>query len=147
MEMSCQVGAHRVDLIMVHVGKLPMKAPSLERAFQTSGNNGKPIIGPIVKYCFRHKIILPAQNQFQQELQHRKSFLMPTRTGQLSFEKLQNNFRTEICPKTAFNTIYKKHYFLCFLAITFLIETLLPLGRRTGNGESFCATPFTVFSE
>ena len=50
-----------------------------------------------------------------------------------SFEKLKNNFGTEIGPKIAFNTIYEKRYFLCFLAMTFLIGTLLPLGLRTGN--------------
>ena len=65
------------------------------------------------------------------------------RTGKVSFEKLKNNFGTEIGPKIVFHTIYEKRYFLCFLAMAFLIETLLPFGRRTGNLKmgSFYATP------
>ena len=59
--------------------------------------------------------------------------LMSIRAKLNSFEKLKNNFGTEIGPKIAFNTIYEKRYFLCFLAMTFLIGTLLPLGLRTGN--------------
>ena len=55
------------------------------------------------------------------------------KTEYLSFEKLQNNFGTEIGTKIALNTVDEKPYFLCFLAITFFIETLLSLGLRTGN--------------
>ena len=55
------------------------------------------------------------------------------RTKKSSFEKLKNDFGTEIPPKIACNTIYRKLYFLYFLFITFLIKTLLPLELRTGN--------------
>ena len=37
------------------------------------------------------------------------------RTEKLSFEKLQNNFGTEIGPKIEFNTIYGKPLLLVFL--------------------------------
>ena len=55
------------------------------------------------------------------------------RTEWLSFEKPQNDFGREMGLKLAFNAIYEKPYFLCFLIITFLIGTLLSLWIVTVN--------------
>ena len=119
MGRSCQVGRTRRPQIWSILGNRWEKQSSelhggLECAFQTSRNNGKPIIGPINKHITLDikqfgMIKISSTTNYNTEI-----FSNKNKTEQLSLEKLQTDFGTKIDRKKVFHTIYGKPYFILY---------------------------------